>query len=131
MNNLDKQYTDLLDDAYKNYDKIISIPVDLGTANLYMTNGWVNQTRLGWIKFTKEEFINKIKTDDEFAKKWGFQVYTRELSLEERMKILINKGTGWNIIEFNNRGHEYMNEENLPTRAISLTYNNQTIEIYE
>ena len=59
---------------------------------------------------------------------YGFQVYTRELSLEERMKILINKGTGWNIIEFNNRGHEYMNEENLPTRAISLMWNQRSVD---
>ena len=58
-------------DAYKNYNKIISNPVDLGTANQYIINGWVNQTTLGWIKYTQEEFINKIKTDNEFAKKWG------------------------------------------------------------
>ena len=120
MNNLDKQYTDLLDDAYKNYDKIISIPVDLGTANLYMTNGWVNQTRLGWIKFTKEEFINKIKTDDEFAKKWGVKVEIRELRRRER-----------SIYYYLHILNEWYNGRNLPKRTISLTYNNQTIEIYE
>ena len=123
MNNLDKQYTDLLNDAYMNYLKQYEKGNRVGIVNY--------SDPLQYIPYSNEEFINKIKTDDEFAKKWGFQVYTRELSLEERMKILINKGTGWNIIEFNNRGHEYMNEENLPTRAISLTYNNQTIEIYE
>jgi thymidylate synthase len=58
-------------DAYKNYVKIISNPVDLGTAQQYIINNWVNQTKLGWIKYTQEEFINKIKTDDEFAKTWG------------------------------------------------------------
>ena len=58
-------------DAYKNYDKNMSTPMDLGTANQYIINGWVNQTPRGWIKYTQEEFINKIKTDDEFAKKWG------------------------------------------------------------
>ena len=122
--------------------------------------------------FTKEEFLKKLETDNEFNEEfgnrgidqisdlikqlkenpdsrrlivnawsvdnlpnmilppchYGFQVYTRELSLEERMKILINKGTGWNIIEFNNRGHEYMNEENLPTRAISLMWNQRSVD---
>ena len=31
--------------------------------------GGLNQDVSGWL--TKEEFINKIKTDDEFSKKWG------------------------------------------------------------
>ena len=147
---------------------------------------------------TQEEFVEKIKTDDEFTEKWGelgpiygkqwrkwsvlpdkygaynrnpidqiqnlindlktnpdsrrlmvnawnvgeldqmvlppchygFQVYTRELSLDERMKILITNGNGWNIIEFNNRGHEYMNEENIPTRAISLMWNQRSVDTF-
>jgi thymidylate synthase len=172
-------------DAYKNY-----------------MNKWAEKLpRIG--PCTQEEFINKIKTDDEFAKKWGdlgpiygkqwrswtkfedeskehnewyissesidqianlinelktnpdsrrlmvsawnpadlpnmvlppchygFQVYTRELSLDERMKILITNGNGWNIIEFNNRGHEYMNEENIPTRAISLMFNMRSCDTF-
>jgi thymidylate synthase len=61
---------------------------------------------------------------------YGFQVYTRELTLDERMKLLINNGTGWNIIEFNNRGHEYMNEENIPTRAISLIWNQRSVDTF-
>ena len=40
-------------DAYKNYQK-------------NMTEWFGNESQL-----TKEEFINKIKKDDEFAKKWG------------------------------------------------------------
>lgn len=61
---------------------------------------------------------------------YGFQMYTRELSLGERMNILINNGTGWNIIEFNNRGHEYMNEEKIPTRAISLMWNQRSVDTF-
>jgi thymidylate synthase len=45
-------------DAYKNYgQKIIS-------------EGYQNLVAIGWPS-TQEEFINKIKTDNEFAKKWG------------------------------------------------------------
>ena len=45
-------------DAYKNYgQKIIS-------------EGYQNLVAIGWPS-TQEEFINKIKTDDEFAKKFG------------------------------------------------------------
>jgi hypothetical protein len=34
--------------------------------------------------FTEEEFINKIKTDNEFAKKWGDIYYNETLNTEEK-----------------------------------------------
>ncbi len=37
--------------------------------------------------FTKEEFINKCKTDTEFSERWGLKIEERELSLEERNEI--------------------------------------------
>ena len=148
---------------------------------------------------SKEEFINKIKTDDEFAKKWGelgpvygkqwrgwgnsvnrwaeidqitnlindlktnpdsrrlmvnawnvgeldamvlppchygFQVYTRELSFEERKEILYNKFRKGPII-VNEKSYvectptdinfEYFN---IPTRAISLMWNQRSCDLF-
>ena len=50
-------------DAYKNYK---SSNPDI------LANDEMLKTERGTYKFfTQEEFINKIKTDDEFAKKWG------------------------------------------------------------
>jgi thymidylate synthase len=149
--------------------------------------------------YTQEEFINKIKTDDEFAQKWGelgpvygkqwrrwgiewedtesieyidqianlindlktnpdsrrlmvnawnvgeinqmtlppchygFQVYTRELSLEERIKL--NKFE--NEIQIinqlpTNMGYIKMklDENNIPTRAISLMWNQRSVDTF-
>ena len=155
--------------------------------------------------YTQEEFINKIKTDDEFAKKWGdlgriygfqwrnwggeivyaqkgsdnfyingidqiqnlindlktnpdsrrlmvnawnvgeldqmvlppchygFQVYTRELSLEERTKILVSRSD--NKKDFYDRNGKLIIEEklvldesNIPTRAISLMWNQRSVD---
>ena len=42
-------------DAYKNYEKAFTHPIFVPNHD----------------KLNKEEFINKIKTDNEFAKKWG------------------------------------------------------------
>lgn len=188
--------------------------------------------RYGFRPHTKEEFINKIKTDDEFAKKWGelgpvygkqwrswsgasyinppsdkgesndqqwyrmghnsvanktvdqiknlindlktnpdsrrlmvnawnvgeldqmvlppchygFQVYTRELSLEERLQITdkINKEIRQDLYSyaFNNpiytgginqrpddvERHEVLTELNIPTRAISLMWNQRSVD---
>jgi len=60
-------------DAYKNYSKT---PVDYITFSErnkhFKSNGLeFNSGYPNYIHFTKEEFIDKIKTDDEFAKKWG------------------------------------------------------------
>jgi thymidylate synthase len=157
---------------------------------------------------TQEEFVEKIKTDDEFAKKWGdlgpiygkqwrnwggyfskghakkdgtlgvefpgvdqianlirdlktnpdsrrlmvnawnvgeldqmvlppchygFQVYTRELSLEERIRIYALKEgqtyeefvTNWNTDE---QWLEDLSDTNIPTRAISLMWNQRSVD---
>jgi thymidylate synthase len=51
-------------DAYKNYLK----------HNDEVSNYWIKKNpeiESRWKPYSQEEFINKIKTDDEFAKKWG------------------------------------------------------------
>jgi thymidylate synthase len=171
-------------DAYKNY---------LSKTNEYKGN-WPD---------TIEEFIDKIKTDDEFAKKWGelgpiygkqwrswhtswdvvedetkeagvrrveygidqiqnlindlktnpdsrrlmvnawnvgeldqmtlppchygFQVYTRELSQSERFNWYGNK-----IGSYMHHDHieQEMNENNVPTRAISLMWNQRSVDTF-
>lgn len=96
-------------------------------------------------KLTKEEFLEKLKTDREFNSRYGrknitegkmvlppchygFQVYTRELSEKERKEVLYSKFRKGPIIV---NGENYVecaptdiNFEffNIPTRAISLMY---------
>jgi len=53
-------------DAYKNYCKIAGA-VEEPDYDIHVDDPNQNCTRL----MTQEEFINKIKTNDEFAKKWG------------------------------------------------------------
>jgi len=159
---------------------------------------------------TQEQFINKIKTDDEFAKKWGelgpiygkqwrnwgewstvdgpkkiikpgidqienlindlktnpdsrrlmvnawnvgeldqmvlppchygFQVYTRELSFNERYDLLKEK-TNENPLKYSDENGNYpehiqkpvlkwMENENIPTRAISLIWNQRSVDTF-
>jgi len=148
--------------------------------------------------YTQEEFINKIKTDDEFAKKWGelgpvygkqwrkwenffydspdpdgdgfrhsevdqitnlihdlknnpdsrrlmvnawnvgeldqmvlppchygFQVYTRELSLDERRKLANYDSEFISPITV-----ESWDRDNIPTRAISLMWNQRSVDTF-
>jgi len=163
-----------------------------------------------YLPYTKEQFIDKIKTDDEFAKKWGelgpiygkqwrswnnyfwehsgnepygeggnhlmnppidqisnlieqlktnpdsrrlmvnawnvgeldqmtlppchygFQVYTRELSLEERYVLYFEKLDHTMVpldIKVPNI-HQYFTELNIPTRAISLMWNQRSADTF-
>jgi thymidylate synthase len=142
--------------------------------------------------FSKEEFINKIKTDDEFAKKWGelgpiygrmwrafdedasggidqiaklindlktnpdsrrmivtawhplynqhsvlppchygFQVYTRELSYDQRFEIFILKNERkFDWTPDKKITSEVLDELNIPTRAISLMWNQRSVDTF-
>jgi thymidylate synthase len=156
--------------------------------------------------YTQEEFINKIKTDDEFARKWGelgpvygkqwrafggydkvpsgwhhnavthykevpkndqiqnlindlknnpdsrrlmvnawnvgeldqmvlppchygFQVYTRELSLDERLDLM-RKRTRNGTVDYDNRHHGFLDYHNIPKRAISLMWNQRSVDTF-
>ena len=135
---------------------------------------------------SKEEFINKIKTDDEFAKQWGelgpiygfqwrhwgeyeidqfanliadlkknpdsrrlmvtawnpddlpnmvlppchygFQVYTRELTYEERRKLFEEKTNRDSTYILSVR--ETLDKFQIPTRAISLSWNQRSVDTF-
>jgi thymidylate synthase len=189
-------------DCYKKYytEWNKSIPGD----GIFSSNEYKSPTKYESTNFNQEEFINKIKTDDEFAKKWGdlgpiygkqwrnwkkpiktigdpkssqqpidqianlinelkanpdsrrlmvnawnvgeldkmvlppchygFQVYTRELSLEERLK-LCNVDIDTDIDEAIKKDSrdiikKYLDYTNTPTRAISLMWNQRSVDTF-
>ena len=57
---------------------------------------------------------------------YGFQVYTRELSLEERFRLA---GNQWTPGGLPNQAIHFMNEKGIPTRAISLMYNARSQDV--
>lgn len=77
---------------------------------------------------TKEEFINTIIKDKDFAKYWGVIVDIKVLSESERFVWYGNK-------KGSHMHHDHiiqeMNENNVPRKLISLTYNNKIEKIYE
>jgi hypothetical protein len=125
MNNLNNQSTNLIGDAYKSYliEDAKTLP-NMSKEKMY---------ELGY-RLTKEEFINKIKTDNEFAKQWGVIVEVRELSLDERYVLANINGSKEKLTGEPNYTEEQqhsMLDELVPTKAISLTYDNRTEVIYE
>jgi thymidylate synthase len=62
---------------------------------------------------------------------YGFQVYTRELSLEERHYILTKTKLLIPISDdVKDNWIETLNEKNIPTRAISLMWNQRSVDTF-
>ena len=74
----------------------------------------------------KEEFINKCKTDSEFSEKWGLKLEEKELSDEERYDLCAAHKSKMSAIS----EEDYI-KYNIPTRLITITYKDKTIESYE
>ena len=119
MNN---EQQELLDEAYKNYSIVAGM-----------------STQVESLK--KEEFINKCKTDTEFSERWGLKIEERELSLGERgdifKRIYPNKSVddfapdGMEVQSLSHQLNTRYNNAKIPTKLITITYNDKTIESYE
>jgi hypothetical protein len=119
MNN--ERYEQIIYEAYQNY--------------VNQNDGVLGRDHLWTLK--KEEFINKCKTDTEFSEKWGFKIEERELSLEERFNIKYPGGK-FSIFQENypnthkrNNPNDLLDAFDIPTKLITITYNDKTIESYE
>ncbi len=60
---------------------------------------------------------------------YGFQVYTRELSLDERLDLM-RKRTKDGTVDYDNRHHGFLDFHNIPTRAISLMWNQRSVDTF-
>ena len=191
-------------DAYKNYvskveeyTSTLNVPNDISEFQEVMDSVG-NQIKSSLL--SKEEFINKIKTDNEFAKKWGdlgpiygkqwrqwqgwmdmngnekgslwydqilqlvhslktnpdsrrlmvnawnvaelnqmtlppchygFQLYTKELSIDERLHLASQKYEMFDPFDFHTGGHEEIDElYPVPKRALSLMWNQRSVDTF-
>jgi hypothetical protein len=119
---MNKEQQELLDGAYENYLKgghikwLNQMEVDTPTGKMNIP-----------IPYTQEEFINKCKTDSEFSQRWGLKIEERELDMMERWKIA---DLTPNMEEFDFANY-MCDKHNVPTKLITIKYNDKTIESYE
>ena len=87
---------------------------------------------------SKEQFVYRCKTDSEFSEKWGLKIEERELSLEERS--IIAKSNHYEVsqnikmfvrVDEDHSLHKHLDDINIPTKLITLEYNQEKIYIYE
>ena len=128
-----ERYNQIIDEAYKNYIKETD-KLDLWkkeNSNFIVVTGPVYNAIPR--QFTKEEFISKIETNKEFSERCGLKINERELSLEERYD-LIEKNKHTQFVTWQSHGtnriKEVLDEKEVPTKLITVTYNGEIIESY-
>jgi hypothetical protein len=143
---MNKEKQELLDEAYEKYLEYTINGIETGLDKIkgYLDGCLVEYDgyyehftnpsfAYGYRTYNQEEFINKCKTDSEFSEMWGLKIEERKLNLEERVEILrkkedsvwLNTGLVLSVIE------PMLEEYNIPTKLITATYNDKTIESYE
>ena len=117
-----ERYNQIIDEAYENYCKSFD------------TQSEIESHSFDTDPMTKIMFVEKIKNLDWFSEKWGIKIEERELNVEER-KDIWNKDNFGQDMSWHNMVESditiLLNEDNIPTKLITLTYNNETIESYE
>ena len=129
-----EKYNQIIDEAYINF------------VNSVDKNREEDYTRP---VISKEEFVSEIKIHRDFSDVWGLKIEERELTLGERFELAdkINREIRQDLYSyaFNNpiytggvnqrpddvERHELLSDLKIPTKLITLTYNNETIEVYE
>jgi hypothetical protein len=119
---MNKEQQELLDEVYENYWN--SHP---DAEKTFQYEGHNIETR----RMTKDEFVDMVKTDDEFAEKWGLKIEKRELSDDERSEIRDMQYFKNNLYQALKGSDTKIDWENIPTKLITITYNNKTVESYE
>ena len=128
-----QRYNRIIDDAYKNFKNNFPMKKSSPPKDYINSKGQL---------LTKEEFIDKCKTDNEFSEMWGLMIEERELSSDERYNLLSESEKKNFIIAMRpmmspddkyDEVHYTIDNyyEHIPKRAIAITYNDKTIESYE
>ena len=121
-NNMNKErYNQIIDEVYRKY----------ADSHEYFVDGWVHVIPM---LHNKETFINECKTSPEFSKNWGLKIEERELSWDERADLSREKRrtyANWSYWSLEEMEYHLTDVWNIPTRLITLTNNNETIESYE
>ena len=127
---MSKEQQDLLDKAYENYSKEYEKDNSIGMCLLVKRLDGKKTYR----KPDKEMFVGLCTSDKTFSEKWGLKIEERELSLEERLDLLKKLEMFQERVIDNAKSemiHSLADSHSIPTKLITITYNDTTIESYE
>ena len=129
----------IIDEVYETYNKEIIRQREIQKEEVNRLRSQMKLVKVSLIELlSKETFTNKCKTDPEFSEKWGLKIEERELSLEERS--VISKSNHYEVsqnikmfvrVDEDHSLHKHLDDINIPTKLITLTYNNEKLENYD
>ena len=117
----------IIDEVYENYSKEYEKDNSIGMCLLYKRLDGKKTYR----KPDKEMFVGLCNHDKTFSEKWGLTIEERELSTQERNEWFQIHLNGNNPFMKSNWKDFELDQQNIPTKIITLTYNNEKIESYE
>ena len=79
---------------------------------------------------SKEDFIKKVTNNYGFGQLFGISLNERELNLEERKSIYEKEYTDGVEVPNNNWLNSKLTTRNIPSKLITITYNDKTIEMF-
>jgi hypothetical protein len=121
---MNKEQQDILNEVYENYSKEYENDNSIGMCLLVKRLDGKSTYR----KPHKEMFVDLCTYDKTFSERWGLKVEEKELSLEERLKISgMEIDNQMSFVDYTS----ILDEVKIPTKLITLTYNDKTIENYE
>jgi hypothetical protein len=129
---MSKEQQELLDKAYNKYQSQTWFHID-DLASLKESDGMnmsTGERKKVYRQYAQEEFIDKCKTDTEFSEKWGLKIEERELSLEERFEKFGLGMAVYDTVKEKEYWKTRLDETSTPTKLITITYNDKTIESY-
>ena len=124
---MNKEQQELLDEAYRKY----------ADSHQYFVNGWLHVIPM---LHSNETFINECIIDTEFSEKWGLKIEERELSLNDRILEFAKRdlnpsefrqGGGYGTVIPEEKTLKVLDRHNIPTKLITITYNDTKLESYE
>jgi hypothetical protein len=135
---MNKEQQELLDKVYKKYQTQTMFHIDdlVSLKELDGMNMSTGERKKVYRQYAPVEFIDKCKTNPEFSKNCGLKIEEKALNAQERLEWVKTNVSNVEVGGFVNND-EYMHKwietlsDNIPTRLITITYNNKTIESYE
>jgi hypothetical protein len=123
----EEKYNQIIDEAYENYSKEYEKDNSIGMCLLVARMDGKKTYR----KPNKEMFVGLCTHDKTFSEKRGLKIEEKELSLDERKSIYEKEYTDGIEVPNNNWLNSKLTTRNIPTKLITITYNDKKIESYE
>ena len=120
-----ERYNQIIDEVYENY-LVNFIPPNCPSYLDVQPSYYEPMTKEWFVKSIKEKGTRGEKG---FSKKWGLTIEERELTTVEERKKYDNYFD--DLIGEYLEHHETLDKRGVPRKITTITYNNETIEIYE